>query len=281
MRQSHDAKSVRSSGSANEGFLVTAGPCCNYTELVALQQFNEMKHLANIQTAEDIDACMKKVKSIVQHWDELIASCKTATAELKRATTSATRNQEGRKEALSNARGKAKASAAKRKKEDASAFQILDMMKYFEFCEVDAGAVMHPQHDMSHPWLFAWRDEEHLEFPCALLKLVSLPDGNAPQLDETQDKILMAVQKEVEAFEQTFRKSDLRVVAGKGQQPCGELTSEFVRTGDCLKLEGSCRLRPLSYMSSYNFFAWAYEACLSEANNPNVRLCSLFTLRGF
>ena len=53
------------------------------------------------------------------------------------------------------------------------------------------------------------------------------------KLDPAEDSALIHLQKEVESFEANFMKSDLRVVAGKGQQTCGEVTSDFVRTGIC------------------------------------------------
>eukprot|EP00439_Symbiodinium_sp_Y106_P047100 s97_g6.t1 len=219
-----DVRSVRSSGSANEKALLAAGPCSNFQELVTLAAFDEMKILADARKEDDIALAMKKVKCFSQHWDELVASCKTATSELKRATASASRDQSARTQAMTKAKGKAKARAAK---EGSHAFQIFDILPHFDLCDVEAGLEMDGKHDMSQPWLFCWDEEDLPEDVSLLLKLVPLTDAKK-NLKET-DKPLPSLLEEVEAFEKLFQKSDLRLVAGKGQQSCKETTAQFVR----------------------------------------------------
>ncbi|CAE7688765.1 unnamed protein product, partial [Symbiodinium sp. KB8] len=220
-----DARSVRSSGSANEKALLAAGPCSNFQDLVTLAAFDEMKILADVRKEDDIALAMKKFQRFSQHWDELVASCKTATSELKRATASANRDQNARTQAMAKAKGKAKAKAAK---EGNHAFQLFDILPHYDFCDVDAGAQVDEKHDMSQPWLFCWDCEEDLpEDASLLLKLVPFSDAKK-NLKET-DKPLPSLVEEVAAFEKLFEKSDLRLVAGKGQQGCKETTAQFVR----------------------------------------------------
>ncbi|CAE7277427.1 unnamed protein product [Symbiodinium sp. CCMP2592] len=222
-----DARSVRSSGSANEKALLAAGPCSNFKELVTLSGFDGMKLLADARTEADIVLALKQVKAFSQHWDELIASCKTATGELKRATASANRDQGARSQAMGRAKGKA-AAKAKATKEGNHAFQIFDILPHFDLCDVDGGPHMDKDHNLSQPWLFTWDVEDLPEDACPLLKLVPLKDAKK-NLTET-DKPLPSLVEEIEAFERSFKKRDLRLVAGKGQQSCKETTAQAVRT---------------------------------------------------
>ena len=133
-------------------------------------------------------------------------------------------DQSARTQAMTKAKGKAKARAAK---EGSHAFQIFDILPHFDLCDVEAGLEMDGKHDMSQPWLFCWDEEDLPEDVSLLLKLVPLTDAKK-NLKET-DKPLPSLLEEVEAFEKLFQKSDLRLVAGKGQQSCKETTAQFVR----------------------------------------------------
>lgn len=163
---------------------------------------------------EQLEAVWKRVKPVFSHWDELVASCRTATNELKRAVDA--RNGTTAKKGQAKAKGKSKSKA---KGKPTTMYQLVEVIP--EDCtrisRYDSNTVPE-DHDMSHPCILT-------QLPALLQHIVKQDQGNS-------DAALVLT--ELNDFEKKFQESDLRFTTGKGQrafkQDVGAKVSEAMLT---------------------------------------------------
>ncbi|CAJ1393983.1 unnamed protein product, partial [Effrenium voratum] len=211
LRQTASAScSVNSRGTTNESAVGHLGtPCKDHESLYTLQQFKQMASaFAKVSSEAELGALWKKVKGILGHWDELLASCKVSAQELKKA-------DKGTPGAKATAK---KGAAAKRKGKagGGSAYQVFQCVHNVggsSRCIADGHKLpdFHPPH---HPFIF--------NGPRALAAACNPAD---PNLSDEQKSCSAAIQE----FKQSFGKSDLRFVAGKAQQVCPQSCELYIR----------------------------------------------------
>ena len=186
-----------------------AGPCHNYEALVTLESAKALQQdFEDVKCQDDVDAIWKKLKTYGGQWDELMAACKTANGELRKATDGASGGSKSKGKPKAKPGGKPKG-----KKGTPLMYQVfeadcLSMIPIYETYPVP------DSHNMKLPFI---------------LKKTALPTflQSIVQKDASLQSAKAALE-EVESFKKLFAQSDLRFTAGKAQStikdPNGEVS---------------------------------------------------------
>lgn len=123
-----------------------AGPCHNFQSLMTVQEANGFKaEFQSVTSSQSLDTTWKRAKAVFNHWDELLAACRTAVAELKKAV-------DGMSGDVVRAKAKAKGKAkAKAKAKNSKMYQIFETSEIEEVKTYDTYPIPE-SHDMSKPW---------------------------------------------------------------------------------------------------------------------------------
>lgn len=176
-----------------------AGPCHNFLSLMTFEEANAFKaEFQSVTSSQSLEATWKQAKAVFNHWDELLAACRTAVAELKKAVDAMSGDTTRAK-----AKGKAKAKP-KAKAEKTKMYKIFETSEIEEIKKYDTYPIPE-SHDMSKPFILT-------ALPEMFQKLL------AGEVDGDDNEKVRAVKKDLDGFEEVFRKSDLRFTAGKGQR---------------------------------------------------------------
>ncbi len=176
-----------------------AGPCNNFQSLITVQEANGFKaEFQGVSSLQSLETTWKRAKAVFNHWDELLAACRTAVAELKKAVDGMS-GDGGRAKAKAKGKAKAKAKAKNNKM-----YQIFETSGAEQIQAYDTYPIPE-SHDMSKPFILT-------ALPDMFRKLL------AGEVDGDGNETVRAVKKELDGFEEVFRKSDLRFTAGKGQR---------------------------------------------------------------
>ena len=175
-----------------------AGPCHNFESLYTLTQAeNCSEAIQEISTEDDLKKFWGKIKAITSHWDELMAACKTAQTELKKAAE--VKGAAAAKKAASKAKAKGKAAAKSKVK---PMYRIFDLQGGVQ---IEVHNTLPTAYDMQKPLI--------LKKDALPAVLKAMADHNV-ETDTASDVV-----KDIRKFRELFSKSDLRFTAGKAQSP--------------------------------------------------------------
>lgn len=190
----------------------SAGPCHNFESLFTYGQVQEMGNdlqVANSQ--EELKLGWEKIKAAANHWEELMAACKTAMSDLIKACNAGSK---GKKSGGAGKKAKAAPKSGAGKKA-ASMYRIFDLKGGQMIVRYD-GPNVPETHDMNFPFIMDKKGVPEL--------LRNLVEG-------TQSGENQALLKEIAEFKALFAKSDLRYTAGKAQSPFSADVGKLVQTG--------------------------------------------------
>ena len=205
-----------------------AGPCHNFESLYTIiQAENCQDSIQEISNEEELKKFWGKIKAIGSHWDELMAACKTAQTELKKAAE--VKGASARKGAA-KAKAKGKASAKGKAKPMYRIFDIQGGVQIKEFNTLPTA------YDMQKP---------------LVLKKDALPELLKAMVDGVEGNGAADVVKDTRQFMELFGKSDLRFTAGKAQSPFSSESRGVLRTTlesflDCYDVAFADIIQPFS-----------------------------------
>lgn len=156
-----------------------------------------------VSAAQELEAAWQQAKKVFGQWDELLAACRTATTELKRASE----EKGGRAKAKAKAGGK---SAAKSKANKTKMYQIFEVGGSAEAIQVYDTLPVPDSHDMSKPFILKG-------MPPLLDSLLSEGEPAGVNADAAK-----GIKNELSSFDEKFRRSDMRFTAGKAQRKMDE-----------------------------------------------------------
>ena len=202
-----DARSVGSHQTASDRALAQAGPCHNYEDLLTISQVKAMgDEFQDCRVEDDLQGVWKRARAAMAHWDELLAACRTAAGELKKAA-----------EPGGNKKGKAKTKSKPKNK----AVKAQNMYHVFSSGFGNGIPVyeVYPvpeSHDLSLPFI---------------IKKTALPEflGRVVLQLRQGEPSPIPVLDEIESFKKLFKESDIRFTAGKAQSAMkdqGELVAK-------------------------------------------------------
>ena len=176
-----------------------AGPCHNYEALVTLEHAKTLQQdFEDVKSQDDVDAVWKKLKTYGGQWDELMAACKTASAELRKASDAA----HGGSKAKAKGKAKPKPGAKVKGKKGPLMYQVF---------EADCLSMI-PTYDA-----YPVPDSHNMRFPFILRKS-GLPQFLKSIVEkDASEQVAKVALDEVEGFKKLFAQSDLRFTAGKAQ----------------------------------------------------------------
>lgn len=186
------------------------GPCHNFESLYTVSQAEALsEEFQNVDTQDTLDSCWKKIKIVFNHWDELVASCKTATNELRKASAARSSTSSGKKP-KAGVKGKA---APKPKAKPVSLYQLV--AAFPDGCQQIAkydSKELPASHDMQKP---------------CVLKMLDTVLAHVYKKDKSLEPSKLILE-EIDEFSQKFAASDLRFTAGKAQRPLKEHAAKAV-----------------------------------------------------
>ena len=182
---------MRSSVAANEAALVAAGPCQGFRKLKTIQEvLNDVGAVVSVSSEDDLKERQQYLRTAANHWEELLASCKTALSELKRVSQKKT--QQPKPKAKRSAGNKAAGRSLGQG--DDGAYAILEMPD-------ELPSVLEPGGNMT---------------------------PRTPVLGQGM-KLGEALTAAITQFADDFKKSDLRVMSGRAAQPLPKDLQEIAR----------------------------------------------------
>ena len=225
LRTTSSARSTATDGTVDASYAACSGPCNNHESLYTIEQFKQLNLFHGVANAAGLQEAWKRYKAINGHWDEVLASCKTAAGTLRRASVLP---KAAKAKPKPKPKKKAGETGATPTGQD-SAFQVFDDLPRFEGMPgIEADVSMCDDHDFSLPFIFCDEDGEPL--PGLFFESLRGDRKNIHQQNPSEaDKMLLKLHDELVKFTETFNKSD-KLTSGKGSLMCSEGVEALVRT---------------------------------------------------